>query len=334
MSERRTLVILNPSAAQGRAGEREAEIRAAIEEKKLNYELVRTEGVGHAIELAAGAAARGFQVVVAAGGDGTVNETVNGLMSSCAELTAAPETAAGLGTGSVSANAPIHATPLLGVLCVGRGNDFAYGAAVPTDLSEAVALIANDRPRPLDVGLIKGGDFPNGKFFVNGIGIGFDTIVGLEAKKMRRVHGFMAYVFGALKTLAIYPAAPTVSLAFNDKLIQGTSHQISIMNGKRMGGAFFMAPNGDNADGLLDLCMADSMTRRQMLGLMYRYTKGTQAEDPLVRTGRASRFIVEAPNGGLTVHADGETICLNGKRLDIRCLPSRLALFCGRDQNL
>ena len=97
----------------------------------------------------------------------------------------------------------------------------------------------------MDVGRITGGDYPKGRYFANGVGIGFDTIVGLEAAKLKKVHGFMAYVIGAARTFLIYPKAPLVRLAHDNGLIEQESHQISIMNGKRMGGTFFMAPHSE-----------------------------------------------------------------------------------------
>jgi diacylglycerol kinase family enzyme len=219
--------------------------------------------------------------------------------------------------------------PVLGILAIGRGNDFAFGAGIPSDLSGCVDLLADAEPKPLDIGRVVGGDYPAGRYFGNGIGIGFDTIVGLEAARMKRIHGFMAYVLGALKTLAVYPEAPAVRLSFNETVIERKSHQISIMNGKRMGGTFFMAPWAIDDDGLLDLCMADRMTRRQMIGLMIRYTKGTQEDHPLVTTARAPRYEIEATEGGLVVHADGETICINGSSISVECIPHALRIFSG-----
>jgi YegS/Rv2252/BmrU family lipid kinase len=307
MASKRHLVILNPIAGKGKAAERRPEIEALLAGRTIDYEIRLTTGVWHAAELAREAAREGFEVVVAAGGDGTVNEVINGLML---------------------AHARGDSIPTMGVLSVGRGNDFSYGADVPADLADCVDLIAAGTMRPMDVGLIAGGDYPEGRYFGNGIGVGFDTIVGLEAAKMKRVHGFMAYVFGAARTFVMYPAAPAVRLVHDAGDIVQKSHQISIMNGKRMGGTFFMAPHSSNHDGLLDLCMAEELSRGEMVGLMLRYIKGTQAEHPKIKTARSSRFEISAPEGGLVVHADGETICTNGTSLAVECLPGRIRMLC------
>jgi YegS/Rv2252/BmrU family lipid kinase len=307
MAISRHIVILNPIAGKGKAAERIPEVEALFKARGLEYDIRITQGVWHAAELSRDAAREGYDVVVAAGGDGTVNEVVNGLMLSLERE---------------------ERIPALGVLAVGRGNDFAYGADVPADLAGCVSIIAEGRERPMDVGRIAGGDYPNGRYFANGIGAGFDTIVGLEAAKLKHVHGFMAYVIGALRTFVLYPEAPHVLIEYDDGAIEQESHQISILNGKRMGGTFFMAPDAKNYDGLLDMCIAERLTRGEMVDLIGRYTKGTQAKHKKIKTCRSSRYAIAAPKGGLVVHADGETICTNGFSLLVECLPSRVRMIC------
>ena len=309
MTQKRYKIILNPVAGKGRAGERAGEIEAMLTQRGIRHDIVLTKAVGHAIELAREARQEGFDTVVAAGGDGTVNEVVNGLMQ-CAARDGTP--------------------PSLGVLSVGRGNDFSYGADIPPELEACVEVLAAGKERPMDVGRIAGGYYPEGRFFANGIGAGFDTIVGLEAAKMKHVHGFMAYVFGAARTFIMYPAAPHVIVTLDGGaggVFEQKSHQISIMNGRRMGGTFFMAPKARNWDGAFDLCMAAELTRGQMVDLIGRYTRGSQAGRPGITCARAAHYAIEAPEGGLVVHADGETICTDGHSLDIACLPSALRLI-------
>jgi diacylglycerol kinase family enzyme len=181
----------------------------------------------------------------------------------------------------------------------------------------------------LDVGLVSGGFFPDGRFFGNGIGIGFDTIVGLRAARHTHLHGAFCYIAGALETLIFIPDAPSVEVSFNGETVRCASHQISILNGRRMGGVFFMAPESNRADGLLDLCMITRpITRRQMMRLIGHYTKGTQRDSPFIRTDRAPSFSVQAERGGLVCHADGETVCTDGSSLEISCVPSALTLLC------
>jgi diacylglycerol kinase (ATP) len=307
MASSKHIIILNPIAGKGKAAERIPEIERLFKERGIDYDLRVTQGVWHAAELARDSGRAGYDAVVAAGGDGTVNEVINGLML---------------------AEERGERLPAMAVLSVGRGNDFAYGADVPPDLVSCVDVIASKATRPMDVGKVTGGDYPMGRYFGNGIGVGFDTIVGLEAAKLKRVHGFMAYVIGAARTFVMYPEAPLVRLEADGETLELASHQISIMNGKRMGGTFFMAPDSVNYDGLFDLCMAERLTRREMIGLIARYTKGTQAKSRKIRTGRSARYAITAPGGGLVVHADGETICVDGRSLLVECLPAKIRIMC------
>jgi YegS/Rv2252/BmrU family lipid kinase len=306
------LIIVNPTAAAGRAVSRIGTVEHILHRRGISYELRFTESPGHATDMARDAAVRGgYGAVVAAGGDGTANEVLNGLMQAI-EGREAP------GTGGL---------PDFGVLPVGRGNDFAYGAGIPAEIPEAVELLAGGGGYEMDVGVIRGGMYPGGRFFGNGIGIGFDTIVGLEAAKARWASGAVAYVYGALKTFMLFPEAPRVTITYGNRSREHQSHQISIMNGKRMGGSFFMAPQSSNCDGQLDLCMPSrSLTRREMAAAILQYTRGTQSRNPLFLTDRAPHFTVEAPEGGLICHADGETITTDGTHLEVECLPQVLTV--------
>jgi diacylglycerol kinase (ATP) len=128
-------------------------------------------------------------VVVAVGGDGTANEVLNGLVR-----------ARQAGCGSAA----------LGLIPVGRGNDFAYGVGIGGGLEVAFQGLAGGQSRWIDVGLVVGGDYPHGRYFGNGVGIGFDAVVGFEALKLKRLHGFPSYIVAALKTIFLYFNAPTV----------------------------------------------------------------------------------------------------------------------------
>ena len=300
------VVIYNPAAGQGRAGERLAEVEGLLERHGVSYSLELTGYPGHAIDLAREAALRdGTDTIVAAGGDGTANEVLNGLMQA-------------QGTGA--------SIPAMGVLCVGRGNDFAFGAGIPTDLEDGVRALADGVASPIDVGYLRGGRFPDGRYFGNGIGIGFDTIVGFEAAKMTRIKGFAAYVFGALKALAFYYRAPTLTLTTDGGEETRPCIQVSVMNGRRMGGAFLMAPKATMTDGLFDLCIAGTPSRPAMLGLIVKYLKGTQEGHPHIVTGRTRRFRVVSAGEPIAIHADGETVSTDGTELDVECVASAITV--------
>jgi diacylglycerol kinase family enzyme len=103
---------------------------------------------------------------------------------------------------------------------------------------------------------------------------------------------------------------------------------VSVMNGRRMGGGFMMAPESNNLDGLLDLCIARQVSRGRIFALIPHFLKGDQATQKSISTARAKHISVTALEGSLPVHADGETICTAGVSLTIDLLPAQLSLIC------
>jgi diacylglycerol kinase (ATP) len=301
-------IIVNPTAGGG-AGERAIPtIEQLLRGYGLDFDLVRTGRPWHAAELAQQACRDGYAVVVAVGGDGTANEVLNGLMQ-------AREQGAGEGTA-------------MGVLAVGRGNDFAFAAGVPAGLEAGCRALAQGQRRSIDVGRVVGGLYPQGRYFGNGVGIGFDAVVGFEALKLKRLHGFPCYIVAALKTIFLYYHAPLVRIAYDGEAIEQPSLLVSVMNGRRMGGGFMMAPDSSPDDGLLDLCIGAQVSRARIFLLMLRFMKGSQATHPAIKTGRGRRVVVTALEGALAAHADGETLCTEANELDIEILPARLQVVC------
>jgi len=304
------LVIYNPHAANDVASKRVELVKHYLDAEELDYSIVFTQRPGHAIEIAE-EAAESYDVLVAAGGDGTANEVINGIMRY---------------KSSKGADAR---APAMGMLCIGRGNDFAFGAGIPTTVAEgSAALRANVRKR-IDIGCITGPVVEGKRYFGNGIGMGFDTIVGLEAAKLTWAQGFLGYFLGALKTIFFYFRAPMLQITTDAFTETRPAILISVMNGRRMGGAFHMAPESKNDDGKFDLCIAGEPKRLQMIGLVTKFLKGTQKDSSHILFTRSSKAIVESAEGMLVVHADGETICTAGHRIELETVPGALEVIVG-----
>lgn len=301
-------VIVNPVSGRGAGNAAVPVVEGLLREHGVDYSLVRTERPWHAAELAQQAAAEGFETVVAVGGDGTANEVLNGLMM--ARL-------AGAST-----------EPAMGILCVGRGNDFAFGMGAPRPLAEGCQALASGRRRTVDVGRVTGGLYPQGRYFGNGIGVGFDAVVGFVALKMTHLRGFPSYIVAALKTMYLYYQAPLVRVESDGQTSTRRLLMVSVMNGRRMGGGFMMAPRAQADDGLLDLCMADQVSRARIFVLIYHFMRGTQAGRKAITTAQARRVVVTAVEGTLPAHADGETLCENGRELVVEVLPRQLQFVC------
>jgi YegS/Rv2252/BmrU family lipid kinase len=298
-------IIVNPESGRGAGWRTTPQISEYLTAHGLEFDIVSTEGPWHAEELSQQAAIDGFDVVVAAGGDGTANEVLNGLM--------------------LASN--VGVTPVMGVLPIGQGNDFAFSMGVPTNLEEACQALVNGSRRTIDVGLVTGGRRPEGRYFGNGIGIGFDAVVGFEALKLKRLHGFPAYLVAALKTIFLYFKAPQVRVELDDETLTLPALMVSIMNGRRMGGGFMMAPHGDPGDGHLDLCIAEQVSKLKIFALILRFMQGNQGDHPAVQFKRATRIKATALEGVLPTHADGETVSTEKTELSIEILPGQLELI-------
>jgi diacylglycerol kinase (ATP) len=301
-------IIANPVAGNG-SGERAIPaIHSCCQELALAYELVTTERPLHAIEIAREASSDGYELIVSAGGDGTANEVLNGIMQAHDQ-------------GSVLST--------LGMLGVGRGNDFAHMVRVPDDLRSACALLKSGRKRYVDIGRVYGGDFPEGRYFGNSVGVGFDAIGTIEVAKLPRWGGFLSFFFAVLKTIFLYTEAPMAAIELENETLEQRSLMISVMNGQRLGGGFWMAPDSEPDDGSFDVCIAADVSRMRILQLIPHFMRGSQGTQAEITMRRSSRISITSPKAGLPAHADGEIICVDGRRLDIELFPRALPVICG-----
>ena len=299
----RYLLIVNPTSGRGFAGRSIPLMEAELKKYNIDYKLILTERPWHAADLAEQGARDGYDVVIVASGDGTANEALNGLMR--ARLAGFDKTA-------------------MGQIAVGTGNDFAYGMGIPGGVEVGCKILAEDYRRRTDVGIVKGGDYPDGRYFGNGVGIGFDAATGFVAAKIRWMRGLLLYLIAAIETIFIYYKAPTVRLVYEGKELTQPALMISIMNGRRMGGGFFFAPKGNPADGWFDMCIARSASQLRIFGLIPYFMKGTQATQKEVKMDRCRKVVAIAEKGVLPVHCDGETVCYEGKELTIELLPAQI----------
>lgn len=302
----RYLIIVNPTSGRGNGERSFALIEQQLNNLGLDFEMRRTEYPGHASHIAEEAASQGMDVVVAVGGDGTANEVIDGLLHARTQ----------------SAN-----KPALGLIPVGRGNDFGFGVGIPHDLEIACQALAKGQRKWIDVGFVQGGNYPEGRYFGNGVGIGFDAVVGFEALKLKRLSGFPSYIVAALKTIILYFQAPALQIDYGGLSLTQPALMVSVMNGRRMGGGFMMAPDGVIDDGQFDVCIAGQVSRPGIFLLIPRFMQGSQAGHPAIKTARTSQITIRSLDGGLPAHADGETLCTTGQQLEIIILPKILEVI-------
>lgn len=292
-------LIVNPRAAKGKAERILPRILRDLERASIPHTVSTTKYPRHATELVR--ALDGRQTAqVAVGGDGTVNEVVNGMS----------------GTGHT-----------LGVIPAGTGDDFArlVGMRGHADLIRAVA---DSRVMQADLGEIlfrtaRGEERRH--LFANTMGIGFDAVVALGVLRSRFGSGILPYLFALLRALARYEPVPARVTAeetsFAAKLFLATAG-----NGTTSGGGFVLSPRARLDDGLLDLCFVREISLRRVVRLLPKTFSGTHLGQPEVAYLRAREIHIELDRP-LPLHADGEIITEEAVAVTARIRPSGLSVL-------
>ena len=288
-----TLLIINPAARHGETAKLVPVIETLLAD--LRHDTVITERMGHATEIAT---ERGsdYSLVVAAGGDGTVHEVLNGLMT-----------------------LPPERRPALGVLPTGSGNDTRRTLGIPTDLAAAALVLATGERHAFDVGLC------NGVYFNNSFAAGLDakvTAKAVEYKVTTGRSGLWLYLTALLHVLFNDLASFDMRIAFDggpeqhyDSLI------IAMTQGPTYGGGFFITPDAVADDGLFDVCMIDPLSLPQALMRLPFVIVGKHTKMKVVHMSRHSSIVIESDHP-VPAQIDGEVLL--EKRYEIRILPGAI----------
>lgn len=290
-------IIVNPYAGRWKAKAAIPDIKWACQEIGLDCELVVTEGPNHGIELAREAALAGFSPIVSAGGDGSINEIVNGLMQAASDRTAGP----------------------LGIIPLGSADDLADMLGLEKEIEAACRVILAEHTRIIDVGYV------NGRYFGNNSAIGLEPMVTIAQAAMERIKGTPRYVLAALK--AIFGHKPWhVRLAWDDGEYEGPIVLVSVGNTRRTGGMFFMTPHAEPDDGYLDFVFAGGLGRLKLLRLLPTTFDGSHVERPEVSYARTTCLTIEC-DPPTPIQTDGELSELSATRIEYTILPSRLQVI-------
>lgn len=274
------LIIANPSAANGNTGLRWSGIEARLRAEGLKFDVRLTEAPGHASEIAREAAERGYATVACAGGDGTLNEVVNGLMA-----------------------APAGARPALGIIPSGTGTDFARGMGLPHDLDAIAAMLARGAHVTIDLGLasFRRAGQALSRYFVNIAGLGFDGEVSDVINRAGKRGGSLAYFLTVFRVLASYEnKRARVILTAPDgaaRTLDGAFNLIAVCNGRFFGGGMLVGPGADLSDGLFSVVVIEAMSRPEFALNFPRVYRGTHLAHPKVTAYPASEVHVELVQG-------------------------------------
>jgi len=285
-----TAIIINPiSGGFGRGAARaRAQLAQTIADAQgHDVELFITEAVGHARELAAAAVRRGAGLVVAWGGDGTINEV-----------------ASALAFGDVP----------LGIIPAGSGNGLARELGVDPRPERALADALSATPRPMDVGDVEG------RLFVNIAGIGVDAFVASRFSLARR-RGFLGYINITVHALATY-VPTTYRMTSSGGSVTARALLVTIANSAQFGNGARIAPGARVDDGLLDLVVVEERWRLATIAQLPRLFTGTAHRIRGCTTQQIREVTIEADEP-MTYHVDGEPV-VGGNRLTARVHPGAL----------
>jgi YegS/Rv2252/BmrU family lipid kinase len=297
-------VIVNPAAGAGKSGRLWPRIMGEFKGHGLRFERDITEAPGHAIELAKAAAKNGYDMVIAVGGDGTVNEIVNGLYAS----------------GGLQ-----HA--LLGIVSTGTGSDYIRTCGIPRPFKDACQRLFQPQKRTVDLGIVE--YTKNGqkyeRLFVNFAGMGFDAeIVRRTSQQFKALGSLPAYLLGTFATLVAY-TNKKVSLVVDGKEEEKRVCTVIMNNGKYGGGGMLTAPCADLDDGLLDVLVVGDLSKEDLLLSLPRIYKGTHLTHPKVNLKKAKQIEVKSLDGKIHLQADGEL--LGEAPAKFRILPAALNII-------
>jgi YegS/Rv2252/BmrU family lipid kinase len=301
----KTLIILNPWAGRGAAGERRRDIEWAMARAGMPYDLWTTHARGGAIELAWQGAERGYPRVVAVGGDGTINEVVNGIKGAEA-------------SGCIR--------PKLGVMPFGTGSDFVkiLDGVQPNDVTGGVQRLLEGRTRLIDLGRVRIGE-NDPRFFINALGIGFDAHVAAESLKLTRLRGLAVYLVAILRGLMTYRALP-MTVEFGERRIHRRLLFASIANGRCQAGGFWLTPDAQVDDGLFDLCLVDNLRLDQFIRHLPKVMEGAHTQLKVVTMGRAAKVSIHS-SAPMPVATDGEVLATDARQVWAEVIPGALEVL-------
>ncbi|HEY5468130.1 MAG TPA: diacylglycerol kinase family protein [Coriobacteriia bacterium] len=292
MTQGRHLIIVNPQARRGEADKLTPVIENLL--VRLPHDTVETESPGHAVDLAA--AASGYDVVVAVGGDGTVHEVLNGLMRH-----------------------PAEQRPALAVLPTGSGNDTCRTLGIPFDLSDATMLLSTGERRRYDVGSC------NGLYFNNSFAAGLDakvTAKAVEYKVTKQRDGLWLYLTALMHVLFRDLDAFDIRLGFDGAGPETVRTLIiAVTNGATYGGGFKITPFADPTDGVFDVCMIDELGLGEALWRLPFVIAGKHTKMPVVHMSRHTSAVITS-DVALPAQLDGEVLLEN--RYELAMLPGAI----------
>jgi diacylglycerol kinase (ATP) len=297
-------IVLNPIAGRGRALKIEKPLIEYLCQRNIVFQLEKTEGPRHATELSS-QMSKEFDIIVALGGDGTVNEVAAGLFGSTASLAVFP---------------------------IGSGNDFNRLIGIPIAMNSAIETIISGTKKFFDLGRVviqNSTGMTQVKHFVNTLGIGIDAQIAKEAKSIKYLRGLSLYVVAAIKALSTY-APNEYTIYDNGTTRKEKAYLICAGNGIYEGGGFKMLPNANPSDSKLNICLIRKMSVWNAIPLVPKVIHGTHGVHSKVNIWESMglRISSEQP---FILHGDGEIFEENAVDVKIDLIPKAISVIVPKD---
>jgi diacylglycerol kinase (ATP) len=298
-------IILNPAAGRGRAGDIRKRLISCLQEKKIPFQLELTREPGHAKEIAF-RMSEIFETIVAAGGDGTINEVVSGIVGRKAAIA---------------------------ILPLGSGNDFNKVIGISKKIDHAIDAMINGTRKLLDLGKViywnKQGEKKE-RYFINTLGMGLDAEIAKETKQIKFLRGLPLYLLAAIKALQKH--SPNEYKITEEKMTKvERAFFICAGNGCFEGGGFKLLPNANPNDSLLDICILGVMPIHKAIGIIPKLINGTHENLQKVSMWKSRKFIVETKNTFI-LHGDGEIFDENAVKAEINLAQSKISFMIPKER--
>lgn len=298
---KRTRLILNPSSGRERGPASIDLLNSALRRHFDDVTMAVTAGDGDAERAAAVAVADGYDTLFVAGGDGTLNEVMNGLASA----------------GALD-------RVVVGIVPFGTGNDFASGLGIPLEPERALEVLLEGQVREVDLGEV------NGRVFVNTSGGGFIAEVSLAVTPgLKTIAGRLAYLIGGAQVLLEFEhVGASIAMEPGGIRISRSLYAFAVCNSRMIAGGRLIAPAAVIDDGLLDVCLIEGMSAIEFVALARKVADGAHVEDPRVLYYQAASVRIELDRA-VYVNTDGEVF--EDRRCEYRVRPKAARFLAGPD---
>jgi diacylglycerol kinase (ATP) len=287
--------IVNPVSGNGRTRRILPHLIDIAKKLGVRFDLQLTKAPEHATELANDPSDE-FDIMIAVGGDGTINEVATGALKS---------------------------KKTIGVVPTGNGNDFIRALGKLKNLRDYIHRAVSGKVKLIDVGSVH---VDNKEFFfVNGLGIGFDAEVARETANIHRLRGMARYLYAVMKTLSRYKAIP-MRIEFDQNLIEQKTFLVAIRNGISSGGGFLLTPNALIDDGSLDACIVSEVSVVRVVHLLPQVLAGAHGKYREVTMAKMKQIKVQSEKP-VSIHRDGEVSPKRASEIDVHIMPQSLKII-------